>query len=435
VRDAFRKQRVAQALQSLARPDVTSNPNGSKFVAGVFIGLHRAIPAAEEQVFRERMQIGLREVTTEQLPQIRTNVEFAYPQMPIGRVTTVFELVQRELRNRAMRLGDAELDAAPVAGAAASSQDRAPSRLMLEAVARSLALTLSNPPLDRPLDDAALIMSFVREAGAQVRNLMDAGATFQRAILTFGAAAHATFHAMDPHTLKRVIKGMERLDGLPVPAKGAIVQRGLVEALRKFDAEGAHRKTLDAARRNAPPPSGIAATHKGVGLKGWRTLKQTARGTDKAVAEPRAERQAAKSNEYRLAIFVAMDDAVASTLPGTVARDTSLRVQLDRLMRAANFEGALIDDGEGKRFLALAEDFLLVLKTDVLVGFAQELMRTAPTRPASDPRLDRLGMSLAEVLEMRPDTAGVVAALRQHGRVTGPVSPAVLASPAAVTAG
>ncbi|MBC7601270.1 MAG: hypothetical protein H7255_01230 [Ramlibacter sp.] len=405
---------------------MTTAPNGSKFVAGVFMGLHRAIPPHEDNVFKEKMQLGLRKGTALQLLQIKANLEFVYPKMPIGRVTTVYELVQRELRNRAMRLVDADLDAAPAVGAAAASQEKSPAQLKLEAIASNLALTLPNPPLARPLDDAALITSFLRQAGEQVQQLMNEGNSFHRSVLLFGAAAHATFLAMEPHTLKRLIKGLKRLDGLPVPTNGAIVQRRLIEVLQKFDAKGMHRRTLDKERKNAPPPKGIAATLKGVGLRGVRAVMQTGRNAESAVAQPRAEREAAKSNDYRIAIFDAMDDAVASTLPGTVAPDTSLNLALNKLMRAANFEGARIDAGEGKQFLALAEDFLLVLRTDVLVGFALELMRTAPTRTTSDVRLDRLSKSLAEVLEMRPGTEVVVAQLRQRERVSGPASPAVL---------
>lgn len=231
---------------------------------------------------------------------------------------------------------------------------------------------------------------------------------------------------MEPHALKRLIKGLERLDGLPVPTKGAIAQRRLIEVLQQFDAKGVHRKTLDKERRDAPPPKGIAATLKGVSLRGVRAVKQTGRSAENAVAQPRLDREAAKRNDYRVAVFDAMDDAVASTLPGTVAPDTSLNLALNKLMRAANFEGARIDAGEGKQFLALAEDFLLVLRTDVLIGFALELMRTAPTRTTSDVRLDRLSRSLAEVLEMRPGTADIVAQLRQRERVSGSLSPVVL---------
>ncbi|MBC7604992.1 MAG: hypothetical protein H7255_20340, partial [Ramlibacter sp.] len=259
VRDEFRRQRVGEALESLAQPNLTTAPNGSKFVAGVFMGLHRAIPPHGDNVFKENMQLGLRKGATLQLLQIKANLEFVYPRMPIGRVTTVYELVQRELRNRAMRLGDADLDAAPAVGAAAASQDKSPAQLKLEAIASNLALTLPNPPLARPLDDAALITSFLRQAGEQVQQLMNEGNSFHRSVLLFGAAAHARFLAMEPHTLNRLIKGLERLDSLPTPTNGAIVQRRLIDVLQQFDAKGMHRRTLDKELENAPPPMGIAA--------------------------------------------------------------------------------------------------------------------------------------------------------------------------------
>ncbi|WP_395688655.1 hypothetical protein [Caenimonas koreensis] len=426
-RHGFLTGRIEDAVQSLARPDVRTRPNGSKFVTAIFVGLHTVIPPSEEDhAFNKNLQLELERCTDEQLRQIKLNLDFVYPKKLQHRVITVDRLVQRDLRNRAMRLQDADVEPAPAIGDAAAAQNNSSAHVQLQAIAKMLALTLGEAPLAGRDEDALFISDFFMQAVEQVQRLMSEGTTLKHAVHLFRDALHATFDDMDARTLKVLTKALARLDRLPAPEGSAIVHRRLVEVLQQLDAQSMYEQRIEEEGINPAAPEGIAAKVKGAGLRRVRAMTQTIRGAEKAIAQSRVEREAAQREDYRDAIFDAMEDAVASALPTTRASDTGLDVALVKLMREANFEGSQIDSDEGRRFLAHAEDLLLTLNTDALVSFAQALLRTAPSRLKPDVRLDRLSMSLAEVLEMRAGAEPIAQSLRLAGRVSGPVEPGVL---------